>query len=97
MDTYTLKESTRKDKRYMIVMDGMTHHFGSKNGLTYIDNRNDKYKSSWMARHRGDKNFNNPHSGIYYSRHLLWGPTNNFNQNIKALEKEDNIKIVSFS
>ena len=48
---------------------------------------------SRFARHKNDKNYNNKHSGIYYSRHLLWGDSKNLKDNIKLLEKKDKIKI----
>ena len=71
----------------------MKHHFGSDVGKTFVDNRTEKEKKAWEARHRQDKNWNNKHSGIYYSRHLLWGKHKDLKKNIKDLEKKDNIKI----
>jgi len=89
---YILKKSTRKGKRFEIDMNDMSHHFGSEDGKTYIDGRTNKEKDAWIARHKKDKNFNNKHSGIYYSRHLLWSePT--LKEAIKKLEKKDKIKI----
>ena len=88
METYILKKSNRKGKRFVIIMEerGHKHHFGAipfKNG-TYI---------AWEARHKKDKNYNNKHSGIYYSRYLLWGDHTDLKKNIKDLEKKDNVKI----
>ena len=37
MDTYILKKSNRKGKRFVIIMQDMKHHFGSDVGKTYID------------------------------------------------------------
>jgi len=71
----------------------MEHHFGSKTGKTFIDGRSEKEKQAWIARHRLDKGYNNKHSGIYYSRHLLWGKHKTLNKNIKELEKLLNVKI----
>jgi len=92
METYILKKSDRKGKRFVIIMEGMKHHFGSKTGKTFIDGRTEKERLAWFARHKNDAGFNNKHSGIYYSRHLLWtDPT--LKEAIKKLEKRDNIKI----
>ena len=94
METYILKKSDRKGKRFVIIMPerGHRHHFGSDVGKTFIDGRTEKERLAWHARHRGDKGYNNKHSGIYYSRHLLWTePT--LKEAIKKLEKKDNIKI----
>ncbi len=93
MDTYLLKKSNRKGKRFVIIMEDMKHHFGSDVGKTYIDHGDLKKKESWIARHKNDKGYNNKHSGIYYSRHLLWGKSKSLKENIKLLEKKLNVKI----
>jgi hypothetical protein len=81
---YKVKPSMRSGKRYVIDMgNGMLHHFGSDVGKTYVDGRTEQEKANWIARHRKDKNWNNIHSGIYWSRHLLWGPTRSLSQNLK--------------
>lgn len=92
METYILKKSDRKGKRFVIIMDNMKHHFGSDVGKTFVDNRTEKEKDAWLKRHQVNKNWNNKHSSIYYSRHLLWN-TPDLKKNIKLLEKKDNIKI----
>ena len=94
METYILKKSDRKNKRFVIIMQdrGHRHDFGSDVGKTYIDGRTEKEKEAWIARHRVNKNWDNKHSSIYYSRMLLWTePT--LKKAIKALEKKNKIKI----
>ena len=95
MDTYIIKKSNRKGKRFFLSMPnfGHSHHFGSDVGKTYIDGRTDKEREAWIARHQGDRGWDNIHSGIYYSRHLLWGKHKSLKKNIKELEKKDNVKI----
>tara|TARA_Y100000356_G_C11235498_1_gene277565 strand:- start:666 stop:956 length:291 start_codon:yes stop_codon:yes gene_type:complete len=89
---YTLQKSNRKGKRYFINMGDHGHHFGSKDGKTYIDHKNEDKKKAWKARHKEDKNYNSKHSGIYHSRKLLWEePT--LDKAIKKYEKEHNVKI----
>ena len=71
---YILKKSKNKGKRFVIEMPDLSHkhNFGAfpfEKG-TYIDHGDDKIKKAWIARHKNDKNWNNKHSGIYYSRHL---------------------------
>ena len=94
-EVYILKKSDRKGKRFVIIMEtrGHKHHFGSDVGKTYIDGRTDRERDAWIARHRNDKGWDNRHSGIYYSRHLLWGESPDLKENIKTLEKKDNVKI----
>jgi len=92
METYILKKSDKKGKRFVIIMEGMKHHFGSDVGRSYIDGRTEKEKQNWIARHRVNKNWDNKHSSIYYSRMLLWTePT--LKEAIKKLQKKDKIKI----
>ena len=95
METYILKKSDKKGKRFVIIMDKMKHHFGAipfKKG-TFIDHKDEKIKKAWIARHRKDRNYNNKHSGIYFSRFLLWGDHPDLKKNIKDLEKKDKIRI----
>lgn len=93
METYILKKSDRKNKRFVIIMEGMKHHFGSDVGKTFIDGRTEKEKQNWINRHKMDRNYNNKHSSIYYSRFLLWGDNTDLKKNIKDLEKKLNVKI----
>lgn len=93
METYILKKSDKKGKRFVIIMEGMKHHFGSDVGRTYIDGRTEKEKQNWINRHKMDKNWDNKHSGIFFSRYLLWGKHSNLKKNIKDLEKKLKVKI----
>ena len=91
---YILKKSGRKGKRFMISMPnfGHKHHFASDVGKTFIDHQDEKKKKAWIQRHKDDKGWDNPHSGIYHSRKLLWSePT--LERAIKKYEKEHNVKI----
>tara|TARA_Y100000401_G_C8318495_1_gene223912 strand:+ start:1332 stop:1625 length:294 start_codon:yes stop_codon:yes gene_type:complete len=95
MDTYILRKSNRKGKRFVIDMPryNHSHHFGSDVGKTFIDHQDIKKKNAWVARHKNDKGYNNKHSGIYHSRKLLWTePT--LKQAIKKYEKEHNVRII---
>ena len=70
----------------------MKHHFGSDVGKTYIDHGDLKKKEAWIKRHQIDKGYNNKHSGIFYSKNLLW-ESKSLKENIKLLEKKLNVKI----
>ena len=96
--TVILSKGLNKNKRFRVTMnfpDLHHHEFGSATGKTFIDGRSNKEKLAFIARHRKNKNWNNPHAGAYYSRYLLWGPYTSLLKNIKALEKKDNIKIIN--
>ncbi len=92
MDTYTLKKSNRKGKRFEIIMKDHSHHFGSSVGQTFIDHKDKDKKKAWEARHKVNKNYKSKHSPIYHSKKLLWTePT--LKEAIKKYEKEHNVKI----
>ena len=92
MKVYELKKSNKKDKRYFINMGDHGHHFGAKDGSTYIDHKDKDKKKAWEARHKVNKNWDSQHSAIYHSRKLLWGkPT--LKESIKDYEKTHNVKI----
>ena len=91
-EVYILKKSNQKGKRFVIIMQGMKHHFGSDVGKTFIDGRTQSERENWIKRHSVNKNWNNKHSGIFFSRYLLWTePT--LKEAIKKLEKLLNVKI----
>ena len=93
-EVYILKKSERKGKRFVIIMPDKDHkhHFGSDVGKTFIDGRTEKEKQNWEARHKKNKNWDNKHSGIFFSRYLLWSePT--LKEAIKKLEKLLDVKI----
>ena len=92
MNTYILRKSKRKGKRFEIDMIDHSHHFGSDVGKTYIDGRTDKERAAWIARHQNDKGWDSKHSGIYHSKNLLWNkPT--LKESIKDYEKKHGVKI----
>ena len=96
-----LTKSRVTGKRYNVAMSGFknmsdhSHDFGSKSGKTYIDSRTDKEKKAWERRHENDKGYNNKHSGIFYSKNLLWGASKDIKKNIKSLEKKLDSTIIN--
>ena len=97
MPLYILTKSFRKGKRFALKKpDGKYIHFGSDVGKTFIDHADMRKKMAWIARHKNDRGYNDPNAGIYYSRHLLWGDEDNLKDNIKLLNKKDDIDIKYF-
>ena len=100
MKTITIQKSKQQGKRYKITMENFpnmpshSHNFGAKGGNTYIDERTDKEKKAWFARHKGDTNFNSIHSAIYMSKKILWGDSTDLMTNLKSLAKNLNAKII---
>ena len=94
MNSYILKSSSKKGKRFMITMPqfGHSHHFGSETGKAFIDHKDESKKKAWYARHKSNKNFNSKHSGIYHSKELLWTePT--LKKAIKKYEQKHKVKV----
>lgn len=69
--------SSRKGKRFYVVYNDKTIHFGAKNGQTFIDHENEKKRKAWKARHIKIYNKNGPayqdkESPEHWSWSLLW-------------------------
>ena len=96
MKKYIFKKSNRKGKRFVLIMTDSDnkHHFGSSDGKTYIDDRTAKEKEAWKRRHSVDKNYNNKHSGIYWSKNLLWNKET-LKESITDMEDKLNVKIIN--
>ena len=92
----SVKESNRRDKRYMAVMgDGKKIHFGLRTGRNYLDHGDDKLRSAYIARHYGSAaekpliDSLTP-SPALFSMYLLWSFAN---PEIKTLD--GNIKLLN--
>ena len=92
---YIIKPSTRKNKRYVVVMEGMQHHFGSKQYENYTDHGNDKRKESYLARHKTRENWTETdiHTAGFWSRWLLWNQKS-LVKSARDIEKRFGVRIV---
>jgi len=74
MKLESIKPSQRDTKRYVAVFSNpkKTTHFGLKGGSTYIDHRDEKKKSAYLARHKVRENFNDPLTAGALARWILW-------------------------
>tara|TARA_R110000765_G_scaffold48844_2_gene99544 strand:+ start:252 stop:572 length:321 start_codon:yes stop_codon:yes gene_type:complete len=103
MASYILKKSTRKDKKFMILMEDMNHHFGQKKFKDFTIyskelNQEDAYKKklSYISRHKKNEDWNKSglHSSGFWARWILWNqPT--IAESIKDIEKRFKIKIIN--
>ena len=67
-----ISNSTRKDKRFMLEIDGKKIHFGSKNGFTFIDGATEKTKQNYLLRHsKLNEDWDKINAGSL-SRWILW-------------------------
>ena len=97
-DTFYLRKSTRKDKKYMMKMEsyGHTHHFGQANARdrTTIKNPAEREKAwkSYQARHHKDP-IGDVHSPAALSWYILWS-ADTLSQGIKNYERKFDVKVV---
>jgi hypothetical protein len=80
----SVKKSTKPDKKYTAVFckckiknecKGSNHKvvsFGSKGSETFLDHKDEKKKSAYIARHSKGENWNDPTSAGALSKYLLW-------------------------
>ncbi len=93
MKVYLLQKSPRKYKRFRLTFDDNKFvDFGADGARTFVDGRTEKEKEAWVARHKGDKYYNDKRSGIYHSRMLLWTEPK-LKDAIKEYEKIHDVKI----
>ena len=96
--TYLLidfRKSRRKGKKYEIILliDGKKKsiHFGSNVSKTFVEGATLEKRNNYLKRHslNEDWNYINPGS---LSAGILWGNSNDINENLKDYMKEFNIK-----
>lgn len=94
MNNYMLKNSSRKDKKYMLVNpQGKKIHFGAAKMSDYTIHKDDVRKDRYIARHQKNENWDEINPGSL-SRYILWNKKT-LNESIKDYEKLFNIKIVN--
>ena len=70
--------SNRLNKRFYVIYNNKTIHFGSKTGKTFIDHRNNELRKNWIARHSKIQNSKGEYvitlkdSPSFWSKNLLW-------------------------
>jgi len=77
-----IKNSSRKDKRLMLVIGNKKIHFGSPNGFTFIDGATEKTKQNYLKRHSVNEDWSKVNAGSL-SKNILWGDSSNIQTNIK--------------
>ncbi len=86
-----LKNSTRKDKRYMVLIGSKTIHFGS-NYDNYTIHEDDKRKQAYISRHQKNEDWTDPLTAGFWSKHLLWNKRR-LKDSIKDTEQRFNLII----
>jgi len=89
-----LSLSEKSDKKYKVLIDGKTIHFGGAGYSDYTKHKDSERKRRYIARHKARENWGT--SGIktagFWSRWILWNkPT--LKDSISATESKFRIKI----
>lgn len=89
-----LKKSTKRDKKYMVYVDGKTVHFGAKGMSDYTLHKDKERMQRYTTRHKARENWNK--SGIktagFWSKWLLWNRPSLLASK-KDIEKRFNVSI----
>ncbi len=93
VDTYILKKSNRKNKKYVIIMGKIKINFGDDRYEDYTIHKNIDRKNRYILRTKKQPQ-NDINSPAFWSLNLLWNkPT--LKNSIKDVEEKFNIKILN--
>ena len=75
--TFYLKRSTRKDKKYQVTFSTpkgqKTVHFGARGYYDFTKHKDPKRKESYIARHgNNNENWEDAETAGFWALHLLW-------------------------
>jgi hypothetical protein len=89
-----LKKSSKSDKKYMVIIDSKTVHFGANGYSDYTKHKDSERKERYIIRHKSKENWKK--TGIktagFWSRWILWNKPS-ISSSIKDTEKRFKIKI----
>ena len=71
----TITSSSRPDKRLQAKFENKAVHFGSKDGRTFIDHKDQKVKDAWIARHKVRENWGDYETAGSLAKNILWNKT----------------------
>ena len=90
-----LTKSNKDKKKYMVVVDGKTIHFGQEGASDFTINKDPERKKRYIVRHKKRENWNK--SGIktagFWAKHILWNK-DTIDASKKNTEKTFKIKIL---
>ena len=66
-----LSRSTRAQKKYQVVVDGRTIHFGAAGYEDFTSHKDPQRKARYLARHSGE-DWSDPTTAGFWARWLLW-------------------------
>jgi len=92
--SYKLSRSTRKDKKYMVVLpDNKKIHFGAAGYSDFTINKDVDRKKNYILRHQINEDWGDLKKAGTWSRFILWNKET-IKDSVKDMEKRFNIKII---
>ena len=91
--SYLLFESTRKDKKYMVITpDFKVIHFGQRGADDFTTSKDESKKISYLKRHAPREDWSDPNTAGFWSVHLLWN-RKTLIESIADIEKRFGLRI----
>lgn len=96
MKLLSIKPSTKADKKYMAVFEGdsgrtKTVHFGAAGMEDYTTHKDAERKQRYLDRHKARESWNKPDTPGALAKHILWGPTTSFRENVQLYRQKFNL------
>ena len=87
-----LQKSNKPDKKYMVMIDNKTIHFGQAGASDYLHHQNHDRKNRYILRHQKREDWQDFRTPGFWSRWLLWNKPN-LVESIRNIEDEFNLNI----
>jgi len=78
-----IRQSTRKEKKYMVKVNNRTIHFGSAGMSDYTKHKDPVRKERYLKRHAKRENWNDPNTAGFWARWILWNKPTSVEDNFR--------------
>ena len=95
-EVYIIKPSSRKDKKFKVIMGpDMIHHFGQAGYGDYTTHNDEKRKDSYIARMSVNQDWTKKglHSAAFGAKHILWNKKT-IKEVVKDIQRKFGLKIL---
>lgn len=83
------RDNIHKYKVVLDIGDGQTKtvRFGQHMASDYLIHRDKARRQRYLDRHRAREDWNDPTTAGFWSKHILWGDTTSFTENLEITKK----------
>ena len=85
-------KSSRKEKKFMVKMDGKTIHFGAAGMDDFTITGDEEQKKRYMARHQKE-NWRDSQTAGFWAKHVLWNKKT-IRESLKDIQRRFGISVV---